>query len=698
MADETESVSVGSDEKIEVAPERAALVKKWIGIVKADKEHWKDEFKQIDDCIQLAWQGADADWVNADNYVVPVTIRHINQAVATLYARNPKAQAKRKQKLMYQIWDGDPQSIQAAMASLVTPQVDPMTGMPAVDPATGAPAVDPQAAALLQEITEVKQHLLMYERLGRTMTLLFDYYLNEQDAGYKEQIKAVVRRSKVAKVGYIKLGFQRQLKRMPEIDAQIADVTSQITRIETLMANAGSERYDDESAEVEELRLLLEDLQSKAEVIVREGPVLSFPGPKEIIPDKNCRHLKTFAGAGHITHEFDMTPDRVFEVYGVDVRKGGFERYNKAGTKTDNDKDCLARVWEIQDKNNQQTLTVCDGYPDFLKQPAEPDVKIERFWTIFPLVFNEAEGKVYPISDVWAMRHPQREYNNARQGLREHRRANRPRYITPAGKLEVKDKEKFASSEPHAIIEINGLTPGEDPDLALKAFKPAPIDPSLYETETTFNDIQRAVGSQEANIGGVSGATATESSIAENSRMSASADNVDDLDTMLSALAHAMGQLMLLELSAETVKEIAGPGAVWPEMPPSREQIAKDLFLAVEAGSSGRPNKAAEMANLERAMPFVLQLPGFNPLPLAKKYAHLLDLDPEDAFVEGLPSITAMNQAMKPTMGAPPAGNDPNQQGSQGADNAERPPGNEPGAQPAFPGPQAGEAPMQMAA
>jgi len=165
---------------------------------------------------------------------------------------------------------------------------------------------------------------------------------------------------------------------------------------------------------------------------------------------------------------------------------------------------------------------------------------------------------------------------------------------------------------------------------------------------------------------------------------------------MLTALARSMGQLMLLELSAETVKEIAGPGAVWPELPPSRETIAKDLFLSIEAGSSGRPNKAAEMANLERAMPYVVQIPGFNPMPLGKKYATLLDLDLEDAYVEGLPSIVAMNQS-SPMAGAGPEG-DPNQQGGKGADNAPKPGGNEQGAQPAYPGPAAATAPQQMAA
>src|SRR3546814_7077290 len=73
-------------------------------------------------------------------------------------------------------------------------------------------------------------------------------------------------------------------------------------------------------------------------------------------------------------------------------------------------------------------------------------------------------------------------------------------------------------------------------------------------------------GSKEANLGGAAGATATESSIAEGSRISSLESNTDDLDELLTTLARATGQLMLMELSVEKVIEIVGPGAAWPNL------------------------------------------------------------------------------------------------------------------------------------
>ena len=66
-----------------------------------------------------------------------------------------------------------------------------------------------------------------------------------------------------------------------------------------------------------------------------------------------------------------------------------------------------------------------------------------------------------------------------------------------------------------------------------------------------------------------SGATATETSIAENSRMSSTSDNVDDLDEWLTEITKSGGQLMLMQLSKQTIEEIVGPGAAWPDMPPT---------------------------------------------------------------------------------------------------------------------------------
>ena len=256
----------------------------------------------------------------------------------------------------------------------------------------------------------------------------------------------------------------------------------------------------------------------------------------------------------------------------------------------------------------------------------------------------------------------------------------------------------------HEVLTINALAAGEDITKLLMRGPTAPIDPNLYEVEIHYKDLQRVVGTQDADLGGSNDkSTATGVSVAENSRSASTSDNIDDLDEMLTDLSRAAGEMMLMELSKQTVIEIVGPGAVWPDHPESRTEASKNLMLEIEAGSSGRPNQAAELAKLERATPFLVQVPGTNPAPLAKRYAELLELDIEEFIAEGAPSITAINAMMAKQLaaaGAAPGGGQvapetgnpatsPAAQGPAGASNVAVQPLNEPGPQPAYPVPMA---------
>lgn len=702
LMEQASAAAAGASDKREVPEAERLLAARWLKTIKADKKHWEPVFKRMHECEQLAAEGADEKYIATDQYVVPIITRHINQSVSQLYAKDPRATATRRKRLMYSIWDGKPDSLQAAMMAIQPPAPgtmpdDPFTGGP-LDPATGQPwAPDPNAVALVEEVKAAIAENAMTDKLATGMELLWNYFTGEQGAGFKEQMKLLVRVTKTCGVGYVKLAFQRELQPRPELAAGIDDTTSQIASLDLLQQKAqkpeGDGGFGKDSADAAQLASLESQLSNTQDIVVREGPIFDFPHPTEIIPSKKLRHLKTFMGAPHVTREFHKSCDEILKIYDVDI-KGRYTSYgvdsDGKATNASDKEDGLACVYEVEDKENGQTFALCEGYPGFLRVPGTPDTRIERFYSYFPLVFNEpaSKKKPFPPSDVWLLRHTQGSYNIARESLREHRKANRPKYFTKKGSLSTADKAKIAGHEAHAIIELANLQQGQDVKTVIQRPDLAPIDPALYDVRILFDDMLRTVGAQEANLGGTSSSTATESSIAEQSRSASMADNVDDLDDLLTSLAKAFGQLCLLELSKETVVQIVGPGAVWPDSPLSREEIARDLLLEIKAGSSGRPNRAADIANMERAWPILSNLPGMNPQPVAKKIAHLLDIDLEELYVEGLPSFTAMNALMgKPD----PMSGDPNAQGPAGAANAPVPPGQPGGGQPAYP---AGNSPI----
>ena len=712
-------------------PATQALVKKWLDRIAEAKRYWKvHAFDQMEKDEQIAAEGADDAWVKADKYVVPIINRHINLAVSQLYAKDPKAIVTRRRRLMYTLWDEKPDTLKDAMAKLQPPPTiipNPDPNLPPVDGATGQPwAPDPQAVALIKEVSEVQEYNRMIDKLGKTVVLLWKYYTSEQGNGFKKQLKAMVRRTKVKKVSYIKLDFDRELELDPDVTLAIDDATSQLAQIKLLSEQMAAGEIDESEAKAAELRYLIEQLQAKQEIVAREGPVWGFPRSNKVIVDTEVTHFKTFTGACWIAEEMDLTPDMVKKVYDKDIA-GKFKEFvpdddttAKTGARrtasAEKRKKSVARIYVVQDKENGQTFTVCEGCDEFLREPGEPDVRIPRFWTIWPLIFNELESdkQKLPHSDVYLARHPQKEMNRSREGLREHRVANRPKYAVAKGALSNEDKAKLASNIAHALLELKGLKPGQPVSELMQRLELVGIDPNMYDVSAMYQDIQRAIGSQEADLGGPSNASATQSSIAENSRGASLSENIDDLDELLTDVAHSFAQLCLLELSKQTVQEIVGPGAVWPEMPETREEVAKDLLLEIKAGSSGRPNAAAELANCERIFPFALQVPGAQnkALALLNRMLTLSDIDPEELEGEIMPTISVIAQnaidSKPPVLGAPPGtpgaapsgapGQSPpppgapgqgipGQQGGYGGDNAPKPPQGNDAPQAAMPAP-----------
>ena len=750
-------------ERPDPPPARKALVKAWATEVKHAKKHWKPAFERMkedqDFCLGKQWSKNPKE----KRYVANITLREVTQRVSFLYARNPKAVAKRREMILNTVWDGTEQSLQAiqqagemamqsgalAGATLGGPPAPPgappgmnapvgppgLPGAPPGPPAPGGPPGAPpglgvappganpmlpqmlsQGMAIIQDASQVKQQTELLDKIAKTLELLYAYQVAQQLHPFKQLMKMTVRRALTVGVAYVKLGFERVMQKRPDVIAKLSDINERLGTLERLAADIADEESDPDSAEAEQLRLLVKDLQSEVEFIAHEGLTYDYPSSFSIIPDTKCIHLRGFLGSDWVAEEYILSPNEVKEIYGRDVGKnytsytrpdGGMNAGARAGLLqlgpnerekgTGDDKQCCC-IWEIYNRKDGLVYVVCDGYPDFMREPGAPDTPLERFWPWFTLTFNETdhEDDIFPPSDVRLMKDMQLDYNTARQGLREHRRAARPKTVVSAGALDAEDVEKLESHPSNAILELNGLQPGQKVGDLLQAFTGPEINPALYDVSPYFDDTLRVVGFQEANMGPTNSDTATQSQIAEASRTTTMDSNVDDLDDLLTHLARYGGQLLFSNVAEATVKRIVGPGAVWPDL--TRQQISEEVWLEIEAGSSGNPNQAQEIANAQKIYPLVMQIPGIDPEFLARDLLHRLDdkLDLTQAFKSPLPSIVAMN-SMRPgppgvgQQATPSAGATPKSPQMQGPAGEQNPPQNpRPGG--SFPPPTPGAA------
>lgn len=641
----------------DVTLERGELVKDWLQRIEEAQTHWKDTFNDMRESARFS---AGKQWPSPkrkeDRYVANITLRHINQRVSSIYAKNPRVRAERMEKIWYQVWDGTKEMLdQASMAVAVAqgePRVMAAIAQGAIQPPTMPPAV---AEQVVKEAASIEQKKKLADQMGKTLELVAQYSLDEINPRFKIQAKQLVRRVLTCKAGYIKLGYQRIMGTTPDIDAKIKDASDRIAHLESLAADLADDVIQLHSKEVEELTLNLSALQAQKEIVLREGMLFAFPKAWAIIIDPGCTQLKGFIGADWIAEQYLFTPRQVQKIYGIDVGKNfaPYQANGRTGITPKRESSTYCSVYEVYDLVGQMAFTVIAGYKDFAKAPAEPDVTLEQFHPYFALTFNDTEDtdSIFPPSDVELIRPMAVEYNRAREGLRDHRWANRPATVAAKGVLEKATKEEFASHPPNALIETN-LSKNDDINKVLMPKPTVPIDPAAYDTEQVFMDTQRVVGGQSADFGGTMGATATEVSVADSARVSTLQSNIDDLDEFLTDTMRSMGQILLTEMSLETAREIAGPGASWPQM--SNADIARELVLSVKAGSSGRPNKAARLAAIEKLGPLLMQIPGIDPNKIGGFMLQELDenIDIDDFRKDDMPSIVAMNAQAAPNQAA----------------------------------------------
>lgn len=614
------------------APESIlATLARWQSRIEAAKTKWEPDFERMKMNMRFAmgyqWPGQTD--LDCDQYVSNITLRSVNMKVASLYARNPKAIARPRKRLEYMVWDEKRESLALAI----------MRG-----------GADVESAAIIEDYWQGSQLKVMLERIARTLEAVYQYQIDRHEPEFKKQMKRLVRRAVITGVGFVRLRFERQFE--SSITSNRDDnVVTMARQAQEILERIIEGEVHPTDAEAEQLRVLQLAMSQQPEArLMTERLVFDFPPATSIIVDPSCESLHDFVGADWIVQEYVMPIRECNEYFEVDVQQPTVESKPNPALPAGQPEDALIEVWEVFDKRTQTCFFMANGHKDYLAPPQPVYPRLHRFWPVFALTFNDIESEcgedstIYPPSDVQLLKSAQREWNRTREELRNHRNANRPKYVTPSGSLTEQDLSNLESTPSSGIIQLQSLQPGQKAGDVLQPVQHVPVDPTLYDITSLKEDVMFTTGQQEANLGPApSNVTATVGTIAEQSRLSVTSSNVDDLDEFLSDLAKAGGETLMLNMQLETVKAIAGPGAVWPET--DRELFANEVMLEIEAASSGRPNRAVEIANFERMAPLLAQA-GANPMFLVREGVKRLDdrLDVDEAF----PLLPAANPMVQP--------------------------------------------------
>lgn len=649
-----------------------ASVKLWCKRIKDAKCHWEEDFKRMKDNMAFAagiqWEGQTT--LDYKKYIANITLRNVNEKVASLYARNPKAVFNKRKRLDFQLWDGKVETL-AQASQAVTMQMQ--SGMPISMP----------AAALLQDYQQGMAHNRQVEKIGTTLEILYQWMVDEQEPDFKEAMKSMVASAIVTGVGYVKLGFERDFTSSIDTYNTSSKMQDRVKRMQSIIGKMSDGDVQPDSSRVEELKMLVASMEqsfSDGEMKdVSERLVFSFPSPTSIIVDPKATSLRNFSGARWVCEETIAPLEEINEFFETDIKPNAeFAKYTADGQPDsvkdtdvkDEQRSPMCCLWEVCDLRTKSRFYVVDGWKFFVQKSDALEPSTRRFWPWFALTFNNIvttsgsqKVTIFPPSDVQNMKSAQKEWNRTRNSLRSHRAANAPKYITGAQWLTDDDKEKITEADENVVIELQGAQSGADVEKLIRPFPVAQINPEMYDTGPLQQDVLLVNGEQQANLGPTTNSTATEATIAEQSKNTTSSSNRDDLDCLLTAVARAGGEMLMREMSPQNVTRIVGPGAVWPDM--NREDFLNEIELEAEAASSGRPNQAMEQQKFQMIVPLLLQA-GANPQAIIREGVKRLDdsLDVAGFFPVPMPSPPEQQGQLSknqknPAKKSSPPGNEP---------------------------------------
>lgn len=648
-------------ESPEPSPETKALVEQWTTRITCAKEKWKEDFKRMRENMEfvsgLQWPGQTT--IDTDKYVCNITLRDVNQKVASLYAKNPTAVATRRPRLDFAIWNGETESL---MEAIQQAQQIVMSGQP----------LPPDLSAFFQDVEDGRLRQQIVDKIGKTLEIVYGHSVDSQKPEFKEQLKQAVRRVIVCGVAYGRPVFCRETSDYSQpssIDAR-SGANERAGRAQAILNKVEDGTVEQDSATTASLKSLVASLGVPAEPgRLPERLEFDFCQATAIIPDERCRSLVDFVAARWIAQEYVLPVEEVNAIFGTKITigsgtSGGATTVTVEGKSNnlpvDNKADILSKnlvyLYEVFNYVDRTRFFICEGWKDFVLAPEAPLPQISGFWHHFAVTFNSIEcdpdskTSIFPPSDVQTVKSTQREWNRVRQDLRDHRRANSPRYIYRDGTISTEDLIRLTECEPNGAVALKGVPVDMDINTVIRPMVMNPITPEMYETASLEQDMMMGGGFQQANIGAAQpNVTATVGSIAEQSRLNVSASNIDDLDGFLSRLAQAGGEMLLQEMSEQTVKRIAGVGAVWPSDDVNREDYLNEIYLKIEAASSGRPNKAVDVQNGMQILPLIQQAGG-NPIGVIEELAKRLDdnIDITKFFPLSTPPVVAGGSGASP--------------------------------------------------
>jgi hypothetical protein len=355
-----------------------------------------------------------------------------------------------------------------------------------------------------------------------------------------------------------------------------------------------------------------ENVASTTLVVTKDEPFVERISPFDVFIDPDATGMDD---AKWICHRVRRTINdvRTDKRYARNAREDvpavSYARYtDDPSSRKIHDKDeGYADVYEFYDLKNNTVSVFADGGESFLIKPKKQPYS---FGHPFVMIRNyDVPDCFYPIGDLEAIEPMQRELNETRTQMMNHRKRYARKYLYRETNFDSNGRAALESDEDNVMVPVQGDMPLAD---AVAPF-PALINPPEFynQSELIRTDIELISGVTEFMRGGVSEIrrTATEAALIQDAQNARTADKLAVIETAIAKLGRRVMQLAQQFMTGEQVARITAKDGepMWVTF--DRDYIAGEFDFEVAAGSTQPTNEAyrrqSAMQMVDAMAPFV---------------------------------------------------------------------------------------------
>lgn len=307
-----------------------------------------------------------------------------------------------------------------------------------------------------------------------------------------------------------------------------------------------------------------------------------------------------------------------------------------------------ADIWEFYDLKTGKMSVFSDGGDQFL---VKPTLMPYAFGHPFVMIRNyDVPDYFYPIGDLEAIEPLQRELNETRTQMMNHRKRFSRKYLYKESAFDADGRSALESDFDNVMVPVSS---DENLNNVVAPFPAVITPPEFYNQSNMIQaDVEQISGVTEYQRGGLPEIrrTATEAAIMQDAANARAADKLATIEGVIASVAQRLVGLAQQYMTGEQVARIVGRDGepMWVTF--DRDYIAGEFDFEVEAGSTAPVNESFRRQMALQMVDAMAPFAGAGIVNMQKLASHVLQ------FGFGVKSPDEFLQAPPPPMGAEGAG------------------------------------------